>query len=86
MTTERPSITGLFDKHVARIQRIVNEEISGGSAIFDQGAWPMIQFRVEEAHGTILARTSPPFSIAELEQSSDSRLRSIIRRLSGLSE
>jgi hypothetical protein len=82
--TSSPGIAGLFDQHVARINRIVKEEFSGGSAIFDQNAWPMIQFRVRDANGTILSKTYPPFSIAELEEFTDRRLRSAIRRLCGI--
>ncbi len=84
--TTGPVIAGVFDQHVARIRRIVTEEFSGCSAIFDQEAWPMIRFRVQDADGTILSRAYPPFSIAELEEFTDYRLRAAIRRLCGLSK
>lgn len=74
-------IAGVFNSHVARIKRIVTEEYSGCSAVFDQSAWPLISFQVQDAHGTILSRTTPPFSIAELEEFTDSKLRSAIRGL-----
>jgi len=75
------SIAGVFDLHIARIQRIVNEEFSGSLAVFDQKAWPLISFQIQDAQGTILSRPNLPFSLAELQQFSDKRLRSAIRRL-----
>jgi len=79
--TTTAGIASVFDLHVERIKRIVTEEFSGGSAVLDQTAWPMISFRVQDAQGAILSRTTPPFSIAELEEFTDLKLRLTIRRL-----
>jgi hypothetical protein len=46
----------------------------------------MIRFRIQDAQGTILSRVYPRFTIAELEEFSDYRLRSAIRRLCGLAK
>lgn len=81
--TSSPGIAGVFNQHIERIKRIVNEEISGGSAIFDKDAWPMIRFQVVDAAGMQLARPYTPFSLAELEEFTDHKLRSKIRRLCG---
>jgi len=58
---------------VARINRIVKEEFSGCSAIFDKDVRPMVRPRIQDAQGTILSRTHPRYTIAELEELSDYR-------------
>jgi hypothetical protein len=77
----RPGIGGIFDHQVARIRRIVEEEFSGCSAAFDQGAWPMVRIRIQDANGEVVSKTHAPFSIAELQGFSEARLRSAIRNL-----
>ena len=66
------SIGILYDHHVDRIRRIVEQEFSGCSAIFDQSAWPLFQFHVQDARGTILLRQRP-LSLAELERLTEDR-------------
>jgi hypothetical protein len=73
------SIGILYDHHVDRIRRIVEQEFSGCSAIFDQSAWPLFQFHVQDARGTILLRQRP-LSLAELERLTDDKLRAAIVR------
>jgi hypothetical protein len=84
--TTGPAITGVFDQQMARIKRIVQEEVPGYSAIFDRAAWPMIRFRVQDAQGTIVTMPHSQFSIAELEEFSDQKLRSVIRRFCRISK
>jgi hypothetical protein len=84
--TKGPAITGVFDLHIARIKRLVQEEIAGSSAVFDPSAWPMIRFRVQDGQGAMLTEAHRQFSIAELEICSDQKLRSEIRRFCGLSK
>lgn len=73
------SIGILYDHHVDRIKRIVEQEFSGCSAIFDQGAWPLFQFQVQDAQGTIVLKQRP-LSLAELERLTDDKLRASITR------
>jgi hypothetical protein len=75
------SISVLYDQHAARIKRIVEEEFSGCSAIFDRSAWPLFRFHVRDAQGTIVSKARP-LSLAELEGLTDDKLRAtVIRRL-----
>jgi hypothetical protein len=69
-----------FDHHVERIKRIVEEELPGCSASFDQAAWPIVRFSVENAHGATVSRMCSNFSMAELNKMNDRKLRSVIRR------
>jgi hypothetical protein len=46
----------------------------------------VIRFGVQHTHCTILSKAYEPFSIAEMEEFTDQRLRSAIRRLCGLSK
>jgi len=75
------SIEGVFDQLTARIKRIAGEEFSGGSAMFDKNAWPLIRFQIKDAHGRILSTSYPPFSVAELVSLTDDKLRAAIRKL-----
>jgi hypothetical protein len=76
----------VFEQHVARIKRIVAEELSGCSPVFDQCAWPIIRFRVQDAHGVTVSKVQSNFSMAELERLADRKLRSMIRNRCQLSE
>jgi len=69
-----------FDQHVERIKRIVEAEFSHCSAVFDPHGWPIVRFRVKDAHGTVMSRTHADFSLADLENMTDQKLRSVIRR------
>jgi hypothetical protein len=73
------SIGILYDHHADRIKRIVEQEFSGCSAVFDQSAWPLFQFHVQDAQGTIVLRQRP-LSLAELERLTDDKLRAAIMR------
>jgi len=79
--TKGSGITEVFEQHTARIKRIVGEEIAGGAAMFDKNAWPLIRFRVQDAHGRILSTSYRPFSVAELVSLTDDKLRAAIRKL-----
>jgi len=79
--TTGSGIEGVFDRHTARIKRIVGEEFAGGSAMFDKNAWPLIRLQVQDAHGRILSTSYRPFSIAELVSLTDDKLRAEIRKL-----
>jgi hypothetical protein len=81
-----PGIVGVFDQQVGRIKRIVEAEFTGASVTFDQKAWPMIRLRVLDAQGVTVSRPHPGFTLAELDDLSDRRLRSTIRRLCGHSK
>ena len=74
-------ILSVFDHHIARIKRIVEEEFSGCSVVFDQNAWPFIRFHIQDSQGAMRSQSYPRYSIAELEKLSDEKLRSAIRRL-----
>lgn len=76
----------VFDQHIARIKRIVNEDLSGCLVIFGKDSWPMIRFRVQDAQGGILSATCSQFTLAELEEFSDRNLRSAVLRLCELSK
>jgi hypothetical protein len=69
-----------FDQHVERIKRIVEEEFSHCSAVFDPRGWPIARFRVKDTRGTVMSRTYSDFSMADLENMTDQKLRSLIRR------
>jgi hypothetical protein len=69
-----------FDQHVERIKRIVEEEFSPCSAVFDPRGWPIVRFRVKDTRGTVMSRTHADFSLADLENMTDQKLRSVIRR------
>jgi hypothetical protein len=70
----RTDISALYEQHVARIKRIVEQEYSGCSAIFDRGAWPLFRFHIEDGQGAIVSKPQA-FSLAELEGLSDKKLR-----------
>jgi hypothetical protein len=69
-----------FEEHIERIKRIVEEEVPGCSASFDQGAWPIIRFVVQDAQGITVSRMYSNFSISDLENMPDRKLRALIRR------
>lgn len=77
-------LVGIFDRtfceHVERIKRIVEEEFSHCSAVFDPRGWPIVRFQVKNARGTVMSRNHSDFSIADLEKMTDQKLRSVIRR------
>ena len=74
------SISVLYDQHGARINRIVEQECSGCSAIFDRTAWPLLRIHIQDHQGTIVSRVRS-FSLAELENLTDDKLRATIRKL-----
>jgi hypothetical protein len=79
-------VVKLFDQQSQRIKRIVEEEFSGYSAAFDRTAWPMVQFRLQDQHGALCSLKSLHFSISELQEFSDSRLRAAIQKLRSYSK
>jgi len=79
-------IVKIFDQQVERIKRMVEEEFSGCTAVFDRTAWPMVQFRLHDANGEPRSAKSLHFSISELEGFSDNKLRLAIQRFRRHSE
>jgi hypothetical protein len=73
------SINVVFDEHVARIKRIVEQEFPGCSVVFDQRAWPLCRFHIQDAQETIVS-SARSFSLAELENLTDDKLRLTLRR------
>jgi hypothetical protein len=69
-----------FEQHVERIKRIVEEEVPGCSACFDQGAWPIIRFVVQDGQGITVSRMYSNLSISDLENMTDRKLRALVRR------
>lgn len=74
----RGGISDLYDQHVARIKRIVEQEFSGCSAIFDRSAWPLFRFCVQDPQGTIVT-SARSLSLAELEALTDDKFRLMLK-------
>jgi hypothetical protein len=55
--------------------------VSGCSAIFDQSAWSLLRFHIEDAKGDTVSRDRHFHTIAEMERLTDDRLRASIRNL-----
>jgi hypothetical protein len=68
---------------VERIRSVVADDFPHYSVVFDEDAWPMVRFRIQDMSGTMLSRACPPFELWELEGLTKDDLRSMIRRLCG---